>query len=59
MSTSTADQVDEIAPQFVDLQVHTTASDGALPPAQVVAAAQQAGLSAIAITDHDTVVGLA
>jgi predicted metal-dependent phosphoesterase TrpH len=59
MSTSTADQVDEIAPQFVDLQVHTTASDGALPPAQVVAAAQQAGLSAIAITDHDTVDGLA
>ncbi len=47
------------APEFVDLQVHTTASDGALPPAQVVEAAKQAGLVAIAITDHDTVDGIA
>lgn len=47
------------AAEFVDLQVHTTASDGALPPADVVAAAKQAGLVAIAITDHDTVDGLA
>jgi predicted metal-dependent phosphoesterase TrpH len=46
------------APAFVDLQVHTTASDGALPPAQVVEAAAQAELVAIAITDHDTVDGL-
>lgn len=46
------------SPAFVDLQVHTTASDGALPPAQVVEAAAQAALSAIAITDHDTVDGL-
>lgn len=43
---------------FVDLQVHTTASDGALPPAAVVQAAADAGLHAIAITDHDTVDGL-
>ncbi|MEQ1689981.1 MAG: PHP domain-containing protein [Gemmatimonas sp.] len=47
------------APAFVDLQVHTTASDGALPPAQVVDAAHAANLVAIAITDHDTVDGLA
>ena len=46
------------APTFVDLQVHTTASDGALPPAQVVQAAADAQLHAIAITDHDTVDGL-
>ncbi len=46
-------------PAFVDLQVHTTASDGALPPTQVVEAAAHAGLVAIAITDHDTVDGLA
>lgn len=46
------------APAFVDLQVHTTASDGALPPAAVVQAAAEAGLYAIAITDHDTVEGL-
>ena len=43
---------------FVDLQVHTTASDGALPPAAVVQAAAEATLHAIAITDHDTVDGL-
>jgi predicted metal-dependent phosphoesterase TrpH len=47
------------APAFVDLQVHTTASDGALAPTQVVEAAALAALSAIAITDHDTVDGLA
>ena len=46
-------------PQFVDLQTHTTASDGALRPALVVQAARAAELYAIAITDHDTVDGLA
>lgn len=45
-------------PAFVDLQVHTTASDGALAPAVVVQAARDAELAAIAITDHDTVDGL-
>ncbi len=43
---------------FVDLQVHTTASDGALAPTKVVEAARDAKLVAIAITDHDTVDGL-
>jgi predicted metal-dependent phosphoesterase TrpH len=46
-------------PRFVDLQVHSTASDGALPPAAVVAEAKQAGLAAIALTDHDSIEGLA
>jgi len=46
------------APAFVDLQVHSTASDGALPPAAVVQAAADAGLHAIALTDHDSVDGL-
>jgi predicted metal-dependent phosphoesterase TrpH len=46
------------APRFVDLQTHSTASDGALPPAAVVEAAKAAGLSAVALTDHDTVDGL-
>jgi predicted metal-dependent phosphoesterase TrpH len=45
-------------PAFVDLQVHSTASDGALPPAAVAQAAHAAGLSAFALTDHDTVDGL-
>lgn len=48
----------ETVAAFVDLQVHTTASDGALTPAKVVEAARDAQLYAIAITDHDTVDGL-
>ncbi|MGQ0764071.1 MAG: PHP domain-containing protein [Gemmatimonadota bacterium] len=43
----------------IDLHLHTTASDGSQPPAAVVAAAIGARLSAIAITDHDTVAGIA
>ena len=43
----------------VDLHTHSTASDGTLSPAQVVRLAKGAGLSAIALTDHDTVAGLA
>jgi predicted metal-dependent phosphoesterase TrpH len=46
------------APRFVDLQVHSTASDGVLPPAAVVQAAQIAGLEAIALTDHDSMAGV-
>lgn len=42
-----------------DLHVHTTASDGRLTPEEVLAAAKAAGLSYIAITDHDTLDGLA
>ena len=38
--------------------MHSTASDGSLPPAQVVRAAQAARLSAIALTDHDTMAGV-
>ncbi len=45
-------------PAFVDLQVHSTASDGALAPAAVVEAAVAAGLHAIALTDHDSVDGV-
>jgi len=44
---------------FVDLHTHTTASDGILAPEQVVEAAAAAGLEAIAITDHDTIDGVA
>jgi predicted metal-dependent phosphoesterase TrpH len=45
--------------RYVDLHMHSTASDGAVAPAEVVVAAQRAGLSAIALTDHDTVDGVA
>lgn len=43
---------------MIDLHLHSTASDGALPPDEVVARAAQAGLSAVALTDHDTLAGL-
>jgi predicted metal-dependent phosphoesterase TrpH len=43
----------------VDLHMHSTASDGGLPPSEVVAAAHAAGIAAIALTDHDTMDGIA
>src|SRR5437763_10744712 len=43
----------------VDLHVHTTASDGAYTPDQIVDLAKRSGLSAMAITDHDTLHGIA
>lgn len=42
----------------VDLHMHSTASDGSLAPSAVVDAARAAGLTAIALTDHDTLGGL-
>ncbi|HEX7297942.1 MAG TPA: PHP domain-containing protein [Solirubrobacteraceae bacterium] len=45
------------APAF-DLQSHSTCSDGALPPRAVVAAAADAGVTLLALTDHDTVDGV-
>jgi 3',5'-nucleoside bisphosphate phosphatase len=43
---------------MIDLHVHTTASDGRLSPAEVVRAAAERGLAAVAITDHDVLSGL-
>jgi hypothetical protein len=43
--------------KYIDLHIHTTASDGLLLPEKVVEIAKQKGLAAIAITDHDTVSG--
>src|ERR1700730_13720236 len=45
------------APTF-DLQSHSQHSDGELTPSQVVAAAADAGVELLALTDHDTVDGL-
>jgi predicted metal-dependent phosphoesterase TrpH len=42
-----------------DLHIHSTASDGRLTPAEVVREAAKRGLSFIALTDHDTVDGIA
>lgn len=41
-----------------DLHIHTTHSDGACSPCQVVIAAVNVGLRALAITDHDTLSGI-
>ena len=41
-----------------DLHTHTTFSDGSLTPEELLAAAKAAGLSYIAVTDHDTVDGV-
>ncbi|OQW62651.1 MAG: hypothetical protein A4S17_01285 [Proteobacteria bacterium HN_bin10] len=43
----------------IDLHLHTTHSDGSLPPAEVVALAKQASVVALAITDHDILSGIA
>src|SRR5512143_1609342 len=43
---------------LVDLHLHSTASDGAFPPEDVVARAASVGLAAMALTDHDTLDGL-
>ncbi len=42
-----------------DLHTHTTFSDGKLTPEELVCAAKKAGLKYLAITDHDTVDGIA
>ena len=44
-------------PRF-DLQSHSTHSDGALEPAEVVRRAAQAGVELLALSDHDTVSGV-
>lgn len=43
----------------IDLHVHSTASDGTLTPTELATAVKEAGLSAFALTDHDTVDGIA
>src|SRR5438552_12538144 len=43
----------------VDLHLHTTFSDGTYAPAEVADLARRSGLSALAITDHDTLAGIA
>jgi predicted metal-dependent phosphoesterase TrpH len=42
----------------IDLHLHTTHSDGSQTPAEVVTLAHEAGVSALAITDHDITTGL-
>ena len=43
---------------MIDLHTHSTASDGSLAPGELVEAAAKAGVTALALTDHDTLAGL-
>ena len=43
---------------MIDLHIHTTASDGVYTPGEIMNMALNSGLSAIAITDHDTLEGV-
>lgn len=42
----------------IDLHVHSTHSDGSLTPAAIIAEAKRLRLTAVALTDHNTVAGL-
>ncbi len=45
-------------PQFIDLHTHSTMSDGSLNPGELVRKAKSIGLSALALSDHDTMSGV-
>ena len=42
----------------IDLHTHSTASDGSMTPSELVRHAKDAGLSAVAVSDHDTADGV-
>ena len=44
---------------MIDLHTHSSASDGVFSPSELVAYAQSKGVTVLALTDHDTVAGLA
>ncbi|HWO48145.1 MAG TPA: PHP domain-containing protein, partial [Solirubrobacterales bacterium] len=43
---------------LIELQSHSTVSDGQLPPAEVVEKAAEAGVTTLALTDHDAIAGV-
>jgi len=47
-----------IVNEMIDLHTHSTASDGSYTPAALMAEAAKRGITAIALTDHDTIGGL-
>jgi predicted metal-dependent phosphoesterase TrpH len=51
-------KVAAIMESIVDLHTHSTASDGSFTPKELVRLARDIGLSAVAITDHDTIDGI-
>jgi len=42
----------------IDLHLHSNASDGSYPPETVVALAEENGVGAMALTDHDSLDGI-
>ena len=48
-----------MASHWIDLHCHSTASDGTLPPEEVVRLAKANQLTGLALTDHDTIGGVA
>lgn len=48
-----------MAERYIDLHIHTTASDGTLSPEELVKLAIEKKLSAIAVTDHDSISNVA
>lgn len=44
-------------PRYIDLHIHSTASDGSFTPQEILEQAGRLGLAAVAITDHDTLDG--
>src|SRR5664280_1237167 len=43
---------------MIDLHTHSTVSDGTDPPERIVELAAEAGCSAVALTDHDSLAGI-
>ncbi len=54
----TGDAAPSTSARHIDFHLHSTASDGTTAPEEVVRAARDAGLTALALTDHDTVEGI-
>ena len=46
------------APRLIELQSHSTVSDGQLAPAEVVGEAAKAGVAVLALSDHDAIAGV-
>lgn len=44
--------------RYIDLHIHSTASDGTCSPTEIVHKANELGMKTIALTDHDTVLGV-
>lgn len=44
--------------RIIDLHIHSTFSDGSMTPRDIIKAASQKNIAALAITDHDTVEGI-